>query len=217
MSLLALVHQSTTCSIDSGFIEPSAQTQNSPAALGLNPLALAANAQPPPIVMYFPPGGVGSLKTPYLKSGAPSRAAPGLRHHRTAHDGWHAGNGGCTPGMFSGIAHWGGMTWVHVSLSVSLPCWRKERNSTGCAAWRCFTRSVMRQVPFASLRYALRSTISPLALAVRTAFTTASAGSASSDGPVKSTTYWCSLGASASKPRPTRDCVTQAPGGRCCC
>jgi hypothetical protein len=25
------------------------------------------------IVRYFPPGGMGSLKTPYLKSGAPSR------------------------------------------------------------------------------------------------------------------------------------------------
>ncbi len=73
MSLLALVHQSTIRSIESGFVEPSAQAQNSPAAFGFDPLALATKAQPPPIVRYFPPGGVGSLKTPYLKLGAPSR------------------------------------------------------------------------------------------------------------------------------------------------
>src|SRR6202030_2792476 len=67
MSLLALVHQSTMRSTESGFIEPSAQAQNSPAALGFEPLALATNAQPPPIVRYLPPGGVGNRKMPYLK------------------------------------------------------------------------------------------------------------------------------------------------------
>src|SRR5271157_547004 len=72
MSLFALVHQSTMRAIESGFIEPKAQAQNSPAAFGFHPLALATKAQPPPIVMYLPPGGVGSLKMPYLKSGAPS-------------------------------------------------------------------------------------------------------------------------------------------------
>src|ERR1700723_3399163 len=66
MSVLALVHQSTTRSIESGFIDPTAQAQNSPAALGFAPLALATNAQPPPIVRYLPPGGVGSRKIPYL-------------------------------------------------------------------------------------------------------------------------------------------------------
>ena len=54
MSLLALVHQSTTRSMESCFIDPGAQTQNSPAAFGFQLLALATNAQPPPIATYFP-------------------------------------------------------------------------------------------------------------------------------------------------------------------
>ena len=37
------------------------------------PFALATKAQPPPMVVYLPPGGVGSLNTPYLKSGTASR------------------------------------------------------------------------------------------------------------------------------------------------
>src|SRR5580692_11099462 len=74
MSVLALVRQSTTRLIESGFIVPSAQAQNSPAALGFAPLALATKAHPPPIVRYLPPGGVGSRKMPYLKLGAPSRS-----------------------------------------------------------------------------------------------------------------------------------------------
>ena len=73
MSLLALVHQSTIRPVEPSFGEPSAQAANSPAAFGFDPLALATNAQPPPMVRYLPPGGVGSLNTPYLKSGAPSR------------------------------------------------------------------------------------------------------------------------------------------------
>ena len=55
--------------MQSGFIEPKAQAQNSPAAFGFQPRALATKAQPPPIVMYLPPGGVGSLKMPYLNFG----------------------------------------------------------------------------------------------------------------------------------------------------
>src|ERR1700722_3423072 len=73
MSLLAFVHQSTIRWLEPSFGDPSAQAQNSPAAFGFDPRALATKAQPPPIVRYFPPGGMGSLKTPYLKSGAPSR------------------------------------------------------------------------------------------------------------------------------------------------
>src|SRR5579875_1384095 len=72
MSVFAFVHQSTTRSTLSGFIEPSAQAQNSPAAFGLAPRALATKAQPPPTVTGLPPGGVGRLKMPYLNLGAPS-------------------------------------------------------------------------------------------------------------------------------------------------
>src|SRR6185437_6470875 len=73
MSLLALVHQSTMRVVEPSFGDPSAQAQNSPAAFGFEPRALATNAQPPPMVRYLPPGGVGSLNTPYLNLGAPSR------------------------------------------------------------------------------------------------------------------------------------------------
>ena len=55
----------------------------------------------------------------------------------------------------------------------------------------------------------------PLAPAVITALTGADAGSEVSAGPSKSTMNCCTSGASASKLRPARDCVTQAPGGRC--
>ena len=53
----------------------------------------------------------------------------------------------------------------------------------------------MRHAPVASRRYALLSTTCPFAGAVTTAFTAASAGSAASDGPLKSTTYCCSSSA----------------------
>src|SRR5262249_18481746 len=74
MSLLALVHQSTIRPVEPSLGEPSDQAMNSPAAFGFHPFALATKAQPPPMVIYLPPGGVGSLNTPYLKSGAPSRS-----------------------------------------------------------------------------------------------------------------------------------------------
>ena len=70
----------------------------------------------------------------------------------------------------------------------------------------------MRQAPVASTRYALLSMICPFDGAVTTAFTLASAGSAASDGPVKSTMNCCSYaraggpvpGAGHGRPAPRR-------------
>ena len=67
MSLLATVHQSTTRWIESGLIEASAQAQNSPAASGFLPLALATKAQPPPTVTYLPPGRHRQLEDAVLE------------------------------------------------------------------------------------------------------------------------------------------------------
>jgi hypothetical protein len=57
-------------STDASSSLPSAQAQNSAAASGLRPRALAQNDQPPRAVTYSPPSGIGSLKTPYLYLGA---------------------------------------------------------------------------------------------------------------------------------------------------